>query len=452
LSKFRSKKSNLQTFKETKRQVPEGTQVLSIVEQLDDGRGVAKFKGKIVFVDGALKGETVKVQFKKSFKNFDEATSVKIISPVSDRIQPQCQYYERCGGCNLQHMKLQAQRTFKQKSIEKRMVEFGLVKNDELESVISPLLTSDPFQYRHRARFSVEANSHKFVLGFKGNNSNKVIDIDSCEVLLPGLNTVLPKLRLSMSGLSYRSSIREILILEDSNGKAFIQIRSNKRLADRDVDSLKVLSDRENIGISCKNLVDQMTYWSSDDTQPLTQLSNESVSYNYSLDDFTQINPTINEKMIQQTCEWLDLSEEDHVIDLFCGIGNFSLPAAKNVKGMTGYEISEKMVKKAAQNAKENGLSNTTFFAVDLFSHSLKFDRHVNKLILDPPRAGAEHVCAQLVPPRIQYILYISCNPSSFFRDSKILIDGGYVIDKLGLIDMFPQTEHVEIMALFSHQ
>lgn len=449
MSKFRTKKSNLHTFKEGRRQVPAETQVLSIIDQLEDGRGVAKFDGKIVFVEGALEGEKVKVTFTKSFKKFDEAKTLKVMSASKNRVIPPCRYFASCGGCKLQHLEFEAQKNFKQKNIELQIasstiIDKDLVELDEFDSISSP-----PYHYRHRARLSVEANSKKCLIGFKESKSNKLVDIDACEILLPGLNAMIPSLRKLIASLVGRSRILEVLILEDSNTQLFVQIRTSRDLLEIDTTKLKQFSVESDVCVECSNLSDNSTYWKSSLDLPMNILSAANVSFHHTLIDFTQINPSVNGKMIEQACDWLNLSTGDYVADLFCGIGNFSLPIAKRANHVYGYEISEYMVEKARENAASNELGNTSFLVADLFSHKLDFESRVNKVILDPPRLGAQHVCTQLVRSPVTAVVYVSCNPASFFRDAKILTDGGYRLVKLGMIDMFPQTEHIELMGLF---
>ncbi|MFT7129147.1 MAG: 23S rRNA (uracil1939-C5)-methyltransferase [Gammaproteobacteria bacterium] len=452
MSKFRTKKSNLQTFRQERRQAPAGTQVLTIIDQLEDGRGVGKFEGKIVFVERALKGEEVKVKFTKSFKKFDEAKTVKVMLPSNNRTTPLCTYFGSCGGCNLQHFEFQAQTQFKQKNIELRMANAELIGKNDLKLEMADSVSSPPYQYRHRARLSVEANSSKCVIGFKGSKSNKLVDITACEILLPRLNSIIPDLRKTISNLVGRSKILEVLILEDSNAQLFVQMRTGRNLLAIDLTKLIDFSAKSGVLVECNNLPDNSTYWKSGLESPTSILPDEGITFNHTLTDFTQINPSVNGKMLKQACQWLDLSTKDHVLDLFCGIGNFSLPIAKRVNHVHGYEISAYMVEKAEGNAIINELKNTSFSVADLFSHKLDFDSRVNKVILDPPRIGAEHVCTQLARTRMTTILYVSCNPASFFRDAKILTDGGYRLVKLGTVDMFPQTEHIELMGLFQVQ
>ena len=451
MSKFRTKKSKLQTFKEPRRQAPAGTQILTIIDQAEDGRGVGKYNGKVVFVEGALKGEEVKVKFTKSFKKFDEAKTLKVMAATSDRAIPLCSYFDRCGGCTLQHLEFQAQEAFKQNIIVSKIASAELVDKNTPMLGLSDSLSSPPYQYRHRARLSVEANSGKCSIGFMGRKSNKLVDISRCEILMPDLNRLMPSLRATIFDLSGRSKILEILILEDSTNQIFVQIRTNGKLMTADTEKLTAFSNKLAVYVECNNLSDNSTYWKSGLELPSNSLASESISFSHTLNDFTQINPIVNEKMIQQACNWLELSINDKVLDLFCGIGNFSLPIAKRVNSVDGYEFSEYMVMKAAENAVANGLHNTSFFKADLFSKTLEFDSNVNKVILDPPRFGAEHICKQLAQSRVTRILYVSCNPATFFRDAKILSEGGYRLLKIGMIDMFPQTEHIELMGLFQN-
>lgn len=442
----------LNTFVAKKRLVPKELIELTVTDIDEHSKGVAKHQGKVVFVTGAMTGEKVQAKLTAVFKNYNEAQCVKVLVAAAQRSVPECNYYSQCGGCDLQHLSYRAQLTFKSKLLEEKISKFDLVDRGKMKEIITSPIRSPSFGYRHRSRLSVKANKHLSQVGFRAKASHNIVSVVECPVLYTTLSDLLPGLHQLIAKLKQRSLIDEILLVEDSSRSIYIQLKGKRALIDADIEQLEDYVKKTKNQIECLDRSSSLVYWKSSSKQPQYSYKKEALSYKFSISDFTQINPAINELMVDQACNWMALQKSDNLIDFFCGIGNFSLPLAKKVNVLLGYELAAEMVVKAKNNALLNALSNARFEVKDLYSFQFKNASDYNKVLLDPPRAGAESLCVQLASSKVEMILYISCNQTTFFRDAKILCDQGFNLTKIGLVDMFPQTQHLEIMALFQRQ
>ena len=446
MAKFRSSSKPLRTFKPAPRAIPPGKFTMTIESLAEDGRGVARIKGKTVFVAGALAGEKVAATYQQSHKKFDEAVVVKVLEPSSDRVEPVCQYYSRCGGCNLQHLSHQAQRHHKQKTLQYKFAELSS------DTAFGQSLLGGELAYRHRVRFAIKADRGHFHLGFRQADSHQLVDITECHVLRPSINAIFPAIKTQLSRLKNRSSLLELSITEAENNALGLLLLSKQALGDEDIKLLTQLADEhflllELYHLSGKQKQLQLSYGEPDLFYTLT---NHQLKIPFALSDFTQVNPEINQRLIDTAVDWLQLNKDDHLADYFCGIGNFTLPIASQVASVTGYELVADMVSKASHNAGFNKLGNTVFKVSDLMADGIKVSNSFNKVLLDPPRAGAEALCKQLAASSAEKILYISCNPKTLYRDARILVAGGYQLAHIALADMFPQTSHSEVIALFT--
>ena len=449
---FKRSGKKLNTFRASRRKLPEGVQRMQISALADDGRGIAREQGKTVFVEGALPGETVSAVYVAAHKQFDEARTETVLVASDARIDPPCAYFGDCGGCRLQHLDYDAQLHYKQDAIEARLGRLPVaVSIDGIETI-----HSRPFHYRHRARFSVFADREHCLFGFKRHNSNRVIDIDGCLLVAESINLLLPSLKRVVGQLQGRSALEEVSVVEDSDARMAVLVRCKRNLPEADLQSLHRFCEEHSLLLSV--LVqqrDRTQVWCPDDEGEINlrySVDGGDITLGYRAGDFTQVNPEVNEAMLQRALEWLQLSSEDCVLDLFCGIGNFSLPLAKRAGSVTGIELGEGMVERARQNARANGIDNAQFIAADLMQSPLASTAcfsACNKVLLDPPRAGAEAVCRAIGGWGVQQLVYISCNPSTFFRDAGILQQQGYGLQRIAIADMFPQTAHCELISLF---
>ncbi|WP_339668051.1 23S rRNA (uracil(1939)-C(5))-methyltransferase RlmD [Dasania marina] len=440
-------RNNLRIFKPKQRLAVQGNHELTIDAISSDGRGIAKHKGKTVFVAGALPGEQVLVRFTTNRKNHDEAETIKVLQACEQRVAPPCQYYGRCGGCSFQHYHHEGQLQAKQQHLQQLFKHHE--QSQEQPIAWQPALSADAYHYRHRVRFAISAKGKHFMLGYRQANSHELIAIDSCAIADPAINTFLPTLKQLLSTLSKRALLLECAVAVDADKQLSVLLSVKAELPEQDYAQLQRFA--QPLAVTIKVLHVEQPYAAPlfiSGSQPQRYRLSADMNITYQAGDFTQINTAINQQMIQCLKSWLQLNEQDVVADYFCGIGNLTLPMAAASQQLLAYELVETMVAKAQANAADNGLTNITFIVADLFAEQLVIAQSANKVVLDPPRAGAKQLCTVLAQHSANQLLYISCNPATLARDAELLQQGGYVISKAALIDMFPQTKHMECMLL----
>ncbi|TRX55828.1 23S rRNA (uracil(1939)-C(5))-methyltransferase RlmD [Thalassomonas sp. M1454] len=419
------------------------------IERLDiNGDGVARLNKKPVFVSGALPGEQATVKVIEEKSKYLRAKVIKLTNLSSQRAQPECKHFYQCGGCDLQHMQTQAQLSYKQNKVAEL-----LRRNAELIDLpwCEPL-TSPSLGYRRKARIGVQYNKHaQAIVGFRQKNSNTLTAIKSCPILTSTFSQEFSEFTAVINALSAKKAISHIeVIAADQPRVIFRHIRD---LAKADVQLLTDFTQDKDYQLVLQN-EDSIVDLNKQATQALTYQA-AGCKFSFSETDFVQVNANLNQLMIEQACQWLELSAEDNVLDLFCGLGNFSLPIALQVNSVIGVEGVDAMVERATTNSGINALTNTKFYQADLNAEQSDwpwFNENINKVLLDPARAGALNAVKNIVELNIKTILYISCDPATMARDAKVLIDNGYRLEKLGLMDMFAQTRHVETMALFTRK
>jgi 23S rRNA (uracil1939-C5)-methyltransferase len=411
---------------------------IEISDLTHDGRGVGHLQGKTCFVEGALPGETVSWSILKSHRQYDEGTLKSIIEISPDRVEPGCPHFGVCGGCQIQHLDYAAQIRAKQNRLQKALEHKQISAKHWLQPTVSV-----PWNYRRRARLSVSRASKRqseIEIGFKRRNSNETHAIDECPILTEELNRLLPHLNMLLKDLSnlQRESIVEIEISSEGT-QTSICLLSNKNspstVLSEPPDALK------NCDIWLKAKVGQAQLIYSNQQNPPAAPPG-----------FMQANAEINAAITKKVDQLLQLTNQDTLLDLFCGSGNFSFPQAARAKHVIGIEADQIAVEKA--NSVEQLPENLRFSSADLFdpealSNLRSLFRKATAILLDPPRAGAEAVVRELVKPKPKQILYISCHPATFVRDAEILVEKGYKLDSVGLLDMFPQTMHAEVIGHF---
>ncbi len=416
-----------------------------------DGRGIARWQEKTLFVSGALPGETVVCKQSAAHGRFNEAKTVSIVSASSDRVDPPCEFYQRCGGCDLQHLAVDKQIQSKQASVLDQMQRIGGLQ----PQTVLPALQSKSSDYRVRARLAVYwSKAGAPSLGFRGEGSKQVVPITHCTVLHPSIDQLIPALSEWLKSIERNRPVTHIELSADTEG-ACILLRHTRKLEQVDRDSLNQLAHEHSAEV----------FLQGDSGAELLDLSGDAVKprRHYRLDDFDlkmafhpldfiQVNPQINEQMLAQALTLLNLSADDKVLDLFCGVGNFTLPMARQAGSVVGVEAQESMVERGRENAANNGMDNAKFLAANLekpMAPGLLGRGNIDAILLDPPRSGAAGALPFIAQLKAPKLLYISCNPSTLARDAKGLAEQGYRLDTLGIMDMFPHTSHVESMALF---
>jgi len=433
-----------------------------IIDRLShDGRGVASLEGKTLFIDGALVGEKVTARLVEDHARFIDARVDQIIEPSPERVTPPCEYFASCGGCQLQYMQPAAQVAMKQQALLEQLQRWGGV----VPKHILPAISLSDTGYRSRARLGVWYEADGSVsLGFRQRYSNDITPIKRCLVLVPELNALLAPLQLWLTELRAAKAVTHVELVKGQDAIAII-LRHTKKLAEADVAALAHLAETQQCAIWLEpNGNNGLTDLAGQPCDPRLGYHLESLDLAFHPQDFTQVNPQVNQQMVAQAIELLALKPTDRVLDLFCGIGNFTLPIAQQCAEVIGIEAVESMVLRGRENAERLNISNAKFIAANLadMTHTqlqrlggATKEQGIAAVLLDPPRDGAKDIIAsiqrwvtgkQLSPKRI---VYVSCNPATLARDSALLAEAGYRLDTLGVLDMFPHTSHVESMALF---
>lgn len=421
------------------------------VEKLDhQGRAIAYFQNKPLFIDGGLIGESLDIQILESKKRYSKG-AIKKINQASDlRIEASCPHYHECGGCHLQHVEHQQQLSIKEDGLISLFKRFAKQTPLQLEKPIS----DKAWGYRRTARFGLQFDkkSKQLKMGFRRALSNDLIEQKNCPVLLPQLERLIVPLKALLNSLQSKMALGHIELIDSEQG-VVVLLRHLKVLPKGDLQLIKQFSEEHQLNffsqgsdnaVICLHGSEQLSY-------PLTQWN---CRFTFSPTDFVQVNSNVNQKMVAQALNWLALTESDVVLDLFCGLGNFTLPIAKNVTRVVGVEGVQKMVDRATENASINKVSNASFYQADLSAEQLNKQQWAGeiftKVLLDPARAGALDCMPFIASLKASNIVYVSCDPVTLARDSQLLLENGYKLDKLGLLDMFPQTGHMESMALFT--
>jgi 23S rRNA (uracil1939-C5)-methyltransferase len=421
-----------------------------------DGRGVASLDGKTIFIAGALVNERVSARLIEEHSRFIDARVDTLITSSPERVVPPCPHYARCGGCQLQHMQPAQQLAMKEASLLQQLKRWGGV---EPKHVLPPITLSDQ-GYRSRARMGVWYETDGSVsLGFRQHYSNEITQINHCLVLAPELNQLLAPVHAWLTDLRAAKAVTHIELVKGQDAIAII-LRHTKKLAEADLAALAQLAEQHQVNVWLEPNGDiGLTDLQGNPCQPRLHYEVAGLSLGYHPQDFTQVNPAVNQQMVAQALELLALKPDDRALDLFCGIGNFTLPMARECAEVVGIEAVESMVLRGRENASARQINNATFIAANLadMTHTQlqRLGGNINALLLDPPRDGAKDIVTsiqrwvsgkQLSPKRI---VYVSCSPATLARDSALLAEVGYQLDAVGVLDMFPHTSHVESMALF---
>jgi len=418
-----------------------------------EGRGLVRWGDRMLFVDGALPGELVQVRITQKSSKVAEAVAVAILDPSPMRQTPSCPHAHQCGGCSLQHMPHQDQLQHKTDTLHALMEkeQVALAKVQQL-----PTLTGPTRGYRRRARLGVRwvRAKERVLVGFREKASNFIADIDGCEVLDARIGQSLTLLAEAIAATSTPDRVPQVEVAAGDDVLAIV-IRHLDPLSDTDLEVFRQLGARTgwHVYLQPKGPDTVHRIWPADGPAYLTYRIGElGLEYRFQVTDFTQINAPINQKMVLAALDLLNFQGHEHVLDLFCGLGNFTLAAATRAAQVTGVEVSATMVERVLTNAAHNDLANVDAVAFDLTQPlqeqpfaKMQFDT----LIVDPPRSGAKEALEALPLKQFERVLYVSCNPATLARDAAILLDRGFRMTHLGIMDMFPETSHVESMALF---
>jgi len=420
------------------------------IEKLDlSCQGMAYVDNKVVFVPDVLPDEQVTIQIVNEYKNYAMANLLEVTKASHLRKSPSCQHFELCGGCQLQYMDNDVQLANKEAALKHRL------GDDSRLLSWQPAIESPSWHYRRRGRISVKVEkNNRLRVGFRQKGSSDIVKIAQCNVLAQPFSQLFAPLAQFIDGLDMRANIGhvEVIASDDCNSLIF---RCLGKVGEDDKRRFSAFGEQQNMQILLERDNKSITDIVGKLAQPLRYQLND-LSLCFSPGDFIQVNQHVNQKMVARAIEWLALSKDDTVLDLFCGIGNFSFEIAKRAKVVVGVEGVKEMAEQAQANAQAAGITNANFYHCNLAQplseqqwFSAKLRKKVDRILLDPARDGAMDICRQLSQLQPQRIVYVSCEPASLERDSKVIIEQGYQLQKICAMDMFPHTKHVESMALF---
>ena len=430
--------------------IPEGLFEASIDSLTSDARGVARIDGKATFINGALPGEEVQFRYTRCKSKYDEGEVEKIISASPDRVEPKCEYHLICGGCSLQHLSAEAQVQMKQQQLLDNFQQIGKVSPEE----VLPPMMGDRWGYRRKARLGVRDVKAKgrVLVGFREQSNRYLADIHSCEVLHQSVGYRLDELSDLIGSMHGRQVIAQIEVAVSDDVTALV-FRNLEPLDDYDLSILIDYAKQSGLIIYLQPGGVETTKVLWPESPSLSYVIPEyDIQIEFLPGDFTQVNASINQQMVMAAIDLLQIKPDESVLDLFCGLGNFTSVIARKAHRATGIEGDEGLVDRARKNAMNNHLDNIQFSVANLFEDiSLQSWSHhqYDKLLLDPPRSGAQAVVEHINRIKPRRIVYVSCHPATLARDAGILVDSGYRLLQAGIMDMFPHTAHVESIALF---
>ncbi|HHT1407950.1 23S rRNA (uracil(1939)-C(5))-methyltransferase RlmD [Klebsiella michiganensis] len=429
-------------FYSAKRRVTTRQIITVTVNDLDPfGQGVARHQGKALFISGLLPQEQADVVVVEDKKQYARAQVKRRLSDSPQRQAPRCPHFGICGGCQQQHASIELQQQSKRAALAR------LMKRE-----VDDIIAASPWGYRRRARLSLnyQPKSQQLQMGFRKANASEIVDVVQCPVLVPTIGALLPAVRECLSELKSVRQLGHVELVQADNGPLMV-LRHTAALPAADKEKLERFSQSHGLSL-----------YLAPQSEILEHIRGEAPWYTsdglrlvFSPRDFIQVNDGVNQLMVRTALEWLDIQPQDRVLDLFCGMGNFTLPLAKRAAQVVGVEGVPALVAKGQENAALNGLHNVTFFHENLEEDVTRqaWAKHgFDKVLLDPARAGAAGVMLHIIKLAPRRVVYVSCNPATLARDSDVLLQAGYTIQRLAMLDMFPHTGHLESMVLFEHK
>lgn len=429
----------------------ETADVSAIIESLThEGAGVARCDGKAVFIDGALPGEQVRFRYQKRKPRYDLGVTTEILVPSADRVQPPCPYFGVCGGCRLQHLAVAAQLRMKEQLVREVLARVGRVSPDEWAAPLAGATEG----YRRKARLGVRLVAKKggVLIGFRERRRSYIVPLSSCHTLEARLADHLPALAALVAALTCADHIPQIEYAGGDTGAAIV-FRHLVPLTAADEQRIVAFGAEHRLAVYGQ-AGGPDTVRPLADCAPLSYALPEwAITVGFGPTDFVQVNAMMNRLLVRQALRWLAAGPGMRVADLFCGLGNFTLPIARQGATTVGIEAAPALVQRAHDNAQRNGLAGVAFCTADLEAPELDGvlgDERYDGALLDPPRTGALSVVTALAKRGTPRLVYVSCNPATLARDAAVLVGRyGYHLRRAGVVDMFPHTHHIECMALF---
>ena len=428
-------------------------EIVDILSLDHEGHGIARIDGKVTFVDDALAGERAEITVYRKHAKYNSAHAVSILKASAQRTTPRCQYFGRCGGCSMQHLEASAQVAAKQRVLEENLARIGKVTPD----VVMRPLHGPSWAYRTRARMSARFVDKKggVLVGFREKRSSFITDMSSCEVLTPDVSALIQPLREMMVHLSNASRIPQVEIAVGEHITVLL-FRLLEPWSDDDRTLVRSFAEQHRIQVweQSKGPDTVKPFWPDIAPELSYSLPEFGLTMPFRPTDFTQVNVAINRALVSRAMRLLQPKAGERIADLFCGLGNFSLPIATSGADVLGIEGSPELVARARENALRNNLPNAHFVVDNLFEMTPeKFAAlgHIDKLLIDPPRSGAAELVKSLPESGAPHrIVYISCDAATLARDAgELCHNKGYRLEAAGVANMFPHTAHVESIALF---
>jgi len=438
-----------------RKRLPEQPVEAQIRALSDEGRGIAQVDGRTVFIDQALTGERVMFRYTRLTSKIAEGRAIEVLKASGLRVEPRCAVFDMCGGCSLQHMSSESQIAHKQQTLVEQLAHNGVV----CDHIIDPL-TGPEYGYRHKARLGVRfvPKKDKVLVGFRERNSSFITETQRCEVLHPTVGSIIGAIAECINQLEAKRQIPQIEVAVGDD-RSVLVFRHLVELEAADRAILKDFCEQHDLVAYLQaGKPDELELLTAGDEQPLyyelSMADDDAIRIEFQPSDFTQVNPEINRHMVRNAVDYLDLEPADKVLDLFSGLGNFSLAMARHCDSVTAVEGSLPMVRKARHNAEINAIGNCEFFYADLYGDQLRDEpwlkQNYDKVLLDPPRSGAQAMIPYLKTMQAKTVVYVSCHPATLARDAAILVNElGYSLEKAGVMNMYPHTAHVESIAVF---
>jgi 23S rRNA (uracil1939-C5)-methyltransferase len=429
-------------FYSAKRRVTTREIITVTVNDLDPfGQGVARHNGKALFIPGLLPGERGEVTLTEDKRQFARGAVKRRLNDSPDRETPPCPHFGVCGGCQQQHASVALQQRSKSHALAR------LMKHE-----VDDIIAAEPWGYRRRARLSLnyQPKTQTLEMGFRKASASEIVNVVRCPVLAPPLEAAIPSLRECLQSLEAVRHLGHVELVLADNGPLMV-LRHTAPLPAADREKLERFSHSHGVALFLapeSAILEQVS-------GELPWYTSDGLRLTFSPRDFIQVNDKVNQQMVDRALAWLDIQPDDRVLDLFCGMGNFTLPLAKRAASVVGVEGVAALVAKAQENAQQNGLQNVTFFHENLEDDVTKqpwAQRGFTKVLLDPARAGAAGVMQHVLKLSPKKVVYVSCNPATLARDSEALLNAGYTMSHLAMLDMFPHTGHLESMVLFEHK
>lgn len=413
-----------------------------------EGRGVARDGGKIHFIEGALPGETVAAHHVASHSRYDEWKTVDVISASVQRVDPFCAVYQRCGGCALQHCDVDAQRGYKQQSIIDQLARIAKITPQSVQTAI----VSEPRGYRRRTRLAVNFHRDQLQIGLREKAGKHIVEFESCPILRHEIDDLLPAVKQLLGSLDCRRDIGHLECVAGDDERVGFLLRVVSCVGADDDKRIAAFAHDNDCVFYISEGRDTVVTRSVSERKKLTYQLLETLQIEFTPTDFVQGNAGVNSRLVELVVDWMAFDGSQRVLELFAGIGNFSVAIASRCQQLVLVEGVAAMVQRSNAWIAGKALAHVGAVHADLAQDQLPRrvrEQQFDRILLDPPRDGAREIIPAVAKLKAPVIVYVSCNPATLARDAGILADAGYVLEKLALADMFPHTEHAECVARF---